>query len=217
MLWRLTIEIEWRVISPTIFAVAPDSPSDVSWATRSQGCGRCFRSQRSRGGKTTMGRSSIPPFPPALEARRSLQKMSGIEHLMIAVVSTAFDDLRGHDTSPTRYGSEILFQRSRDACLELSFRLSSDGLVRLGGAADDSMQTLESTASALADCRCTAASTHLTSMPRWRIRGSSGDGRALVAGVDGSGEARVHRSDSIVTSKPPSRRRPARWATSPTP
>jgi hypothetical protein len=24
--------------------------------------------------------------------------MSGIEHLMIAVVSTAFDDLRGHDT-----------------------------------------------------------------------------------------------------------------------
>jgi hypothetical protein len=45
-----------------------------------------------------MGRSSIPPFPPALEARRSLQKMSGIEHLMIAVVSTAFDDLRGHDT-----------------------------------------------------------------------------------------------------------------------
>jgi hypothetical protein len=51
-----------------------------------------------RGGKTTMGRSSIPPFPPALEARRSLQKMSGIEHLMIAVVSTAFDDLRGHDT-----------------------------------------------------------------------------------------------------------------------
>ena len=45
-----------------------------------------------------MGRSSIPPFPPALEARRSIQKMSGIEHLMIAVVSTAFDDLRGHDT-----------------------------------------------------------------------------------------------------------------------
>lgn len=45
-----------------------------------------------------MGRSSIPPFPPALEARRSFQKMSGIEHLMIAVVSTAFDDLRGHDT-----------------------------------------------------------------------------------------------------------------------
>ena len=45
-----------------------------------------------------MGRSSIPPFPPALEARRSLQKMSGIEHLMIAVVGTAFDDLRGHDT-----------------------------------------------------------------------------------------------------------------------
>jgi hypothetical protein len=27
-----------------------------------------------------------------------MQKMSGIEHLMIAVVSTAFDDLRGHDT-----------------------------------------------------------------------------------------------------------------------
>src|SRR5690349_1673115 len=45
-----------------------------------------------------MGRSSIPPFPPALEARRSFRKMSGIEHLMIAVVSTAFDDLRGHDT-----------------------------------------------------------------------------------------------------------------------
>lgn len=45
-----------------------------------------------------MGRSSIPPFPPALEARRSFQKMTGIEHLMIAVVSTAFDDLRGHDT-----------------------------------------------------------------------------------------------------------------------
>ena len=45
-----------------------------------------------------MGRSSIPPFPPALEARRSLQKMSSIEHLMIAVVGTAFDDLRGHDT-----------------------------------------------------------------------------------------------------------------------
>ena len=44
-----------------------------------------------------MGRSSIPPFPPALEARRSLQKMSGIEHLMIAVVSTAFDDLRSAD------------------------------------------------------------------------------------------------------------------------
>ncbi len=44
-----------------------------------------------------MGRSSIPPFPPALEARRSFQKMTGIEHLMIAVVSTAFDDLRGHD------------------------------------------------------------------------------------------------------------------------
>src|SRR5688500_13372717 len=45
-----------------------------------------------------MGRSSIPPFPPALEPRRSFQKMSSIEHLMIAVVSTAFDDLRGHDT-----------------------------------------------------------------------------------------------------------------------
>ena len=44
-----------------------------------------------------MGRSSIPPFPPALEARRALQKMSGIEHLMIAVVSTAFDDLRSPD------------------------------------------------------------------------------------------------------------------------
>ena len=44
-----------------------------------------------------MGRSSIPPFPPALEARRALQKMSGIEHLMIAVVSTAFDDLRSAD------------------------------------------------------------------------------------------------------------------------
>jgi hypothetical protein len=44
-----------------------------------------------------MGRSSIPPFPPALDTRRSIQKMSGIEHLMIAVVSTAFDDLRGHD------------------------------------------------------------------------------------------------------------------------
>ncbi len=44
-----------------------------------------------------MGRSSIPPFPPALEARRPLQKMSGIEHLMIAVVSTAFDDLRSSD------------------------------------------------------------------------------------------------------------------------
>ena len=44
-----------------------------------------------------MGRSSIPPFPPALDARRSIQKMSGIEHLMIAVVSTAYDDLRGHD------------------------------------------------------------------------------------------------------------------------
>ena len=45
-----------------------------------------------------MGRSSVPPFPPALEARRAFQKMTGIEHLMIAVVSTAFDDLRGHDT-----------------------------------------------------------------------------------------------------------------------
>lgn len=45
-----------------------------------------------------MGRSSIPPFPPALEARRALQKMSSIEHLMIAVVSTAFDDLRSQDT-----------------------------------------------------------------------------------------------------------------------
>lgn len=44
-----------------------------------------------------MGRSSIPPFPPALEARRAFQKMSGIEHLMIAVVSTAFDDLRSPD------------------------------------------------------------------------------------------------------------------------
>ena len=44
-----------------------------------------------------MSRSSIPPFPPALEARRSLQKMSSIEHLMIAVVSAAFDDLRAHD------------------------------------------------------------------------------------------------------------------------
>jgi hypothetical protein len=44
-----------------------------------------------------MGRSSIPPFPPALEARRSIHKMSGIEHLMIAVVSTAYDDLRGQD------------------------------------------------------------------------------------------------------------------------
>ena len=44
-----------------------------------------------------MGRSSIPPFPPALEARRALQKMSGIEHLMVAVVSTAFDDLRSVD------------------------------------------------------------------------------------------------------------------------
>lgn len=45
-----------------------------------------------------MSRSSIPPFPPALDVRRSFQKMTGIEHLMIAVVSTAFDDLRGHDT-----------------------------------------------------------------------------------------------------------------------
>ena len=44
-----------------------------------------------------MGRSSIPPFPPALEARRSFQKLSGIEHLMIAVVSTAYDDLRSPD------------------------------------------------------------------------------------------------------------------------
>lgn len=44
-----------------------------------------------------MGRSSIPPFPPAMAARRSVQKMSSIEHLMIAVVSTALDDLRGHD------------------------------------------------------------------------------------------------------------------------
>ena len=45
-----------------------------------------------------MGRSSIPPFPPPLEPRRALQKMSGIEHLMIAVVSTAFDDLQNADT-----------------------------------------------------------------------------------------------------------------------
>jgi hypothetical protein len=44
-----------------------------------------------------MGRSSIPPFPPALEPRRALSKMSSIEHLMIAVVSTAFDDLRNPD------------------------------------------------------------------------------------------------------------------------
>ena len=44
-----------------------------------------------------MGRSSIPPFPPALEPRRALAKMSSIEHLMIAVVSTAFDDLRNPD------------------------------------------------------------------------------------------------------------------------
>ena len=44
-----------------------------------------------------MGRSSIPPFPPVPEARRTLQKLSGIEHLMIAVVSTAFDDLRSPD------------------------------------------------------------------------------------------------------------------------
>jgi len=44
-----------------------------------------------------MGRSSIPPFPPALEPRRSLSKMSSIEHLMIAVVSTALDDLRNPD------------------------------------------------------------------------------------------------------------------------
>jgi len=56
-----------------------------------------------------MGRSSIPPFPPALEARRSFQKMSGIEHLMIAVVSTAFDDLRSHDT------------RQRDTALKYFF------------------------------------------------------------------------------------------------
>ncbi len=45
-----------------------------------------------------MGRSSIPPFPPPLEPRRAMQKMSGIEHLMIAVVSTAFDDLQCADT-----------------------------------------------------------------------------------------------------------------------
>ncbi len=44
-----------------------------------------------------MGRSSIPPFPPALEPRRGAAKMSSIEHLMIAVVSTAFDDLRNPD------------------------------------------------------------------------------------------------------------------------
>ena len=44
-----------------------------------------------------MGRSSIPPFPPPLEPRRSLQKMTGIEHLMIAVVSTAVDDLQSAD------------------------------------------------------------------------------------------------------------------------
>jgi hypothetical protein len=44
-----------------------------------------------------MGRSSIPPFPPLPETRRSLRKMTGIEHLMIAVVSTAFDDLRSAD------------------------------------------------------------------------------------------------------------------------
>jgi hypothetical protein len=44
-----------------------------------------------------MGRSSIPPFPPALEPRRALSKMTSIEHLMIAVVSTAFDDLRNPD------------------------------------------------------------------------------------------------------------------------
>lgn len=44
-----------------------------------------------------MGRSSIPPFPPPLEPRRALQKMTGIEHLMIAVVSTAFDDLQSID------------------------------------------------------------------------------------------------------------------------
>ena len=45
-----------------------------------------------------MGRSSIPPFPPALEPRRALSKMTSIEHLMIAVVSTAFDDLRSADS-----------------------------------------------------------------------------------------------------------------------
>lgn len=44
-----------------------------------------------------MGRSSIPPFPPPPESRRAVQKMNGIEHLMIAVVSTAFDDLRSPD------------------------------------------------------------------------------------------------------------------------
>ncbi len=44
-----------------------------------------------------MGRSSIPPFPPPPDIRRTFQKMSGIEHLMIAVVSTAFDDLRSAD------------------------------------------------------------------------------------------------------------------------
>ena len=44
-----------------------------------------------------MGRSSIPPFPPALDARLSLRKLSAIEHLMIAVVSAAYDDLRSSD------------------------------------------------------------------------------------------------------------------------
>ena len=44
-----------------------------------------------------MGRSSVPPFPPPPAPRGASQKMSGIEHLMIAVVSTAFDDLRSAD------------------------------------------------------------------------------------------------------------------------
>jgi len=44
-----------------------------------------------------MGRSSIPPFPPALDAHLSLRKLSAIEHLMIAVVSAAYDDLRSTD------------------------------------------------------------------------------------------------------------------------
>ncbi len=44
-----------------------------------------------------MGRSSIPPFPPALDTRVSLRKLSAIEHLMIAVVAAAYDDLQSGD------------------------------------------------------------------------------------------------------------------------
>ena len=78
-----------------------------------------------------MGRSSIPPFPPALEARRSLQKMSGIEHLMIAVVSTAFDDLRGHDTRQRDTAVKYFFSDPETHVLSFPICMSSDGLVRI--------------------------------------------------------------------------------------